>query len=59
MPMYDYRCPKCGIVESVIHKITNDTKVLCIKCYGNGDTVEMTKLLSSNYTFKFLGKMGK
>lgn len=53
MPFYVYECKKCGNKEDVSHAMDSKKEVKC-KC---GET--MVKLLSSNYTFKFLGKMAK
>lgn len=49
MPIYEYRCPKCGTFE-ILQKITDEPLKSCPKC---GDPV--TKLISHNVGIIFKG----
>jgi len=42
MPIFEYRCEKCGHVMEVLHKSRTAEKPTCEKCGGS----EMSKLLS-------------
>ena len=43
MPIYDYKCSKCGHQMEVIQKISDDPKTVCPKC-GNKS---LKKLISA------------
>ncbi len=49
MPIYEYQCIKCGNVDEVIQKITDEPKVHCSKCAG-----DLHKLISQS-TFHLKG----
>lgn len=34
MPLYEYKCSKCGIVFEVIQKVTDPSLKKCIQCGG-------------------------
>ncbi|NOR14655.1 MAG: zinc ribbon domain-containing protein, partial [Candidatus Aminicenantes bacterium] len=42
MPLYEYKCDKCGSVEEVIQKVADKPLIKCSKCGG-----PLHKLLSS------------
>ena len=41
MPIYEYKCEKCGFVKEIIHKISENPEVSCPECCGT-----MSKLIS-------------
>jgi putative FmdB family regulatory protein len=43
MPIFEYRCEKCGHVMEVLHKSLKEEKVTCEKCGG----FNLRKLFSS------------
>ena len=43
MPIYDYKCSKCGHQMEVIQKITDDPKTVCPKC----ESKSLKKLISA------------
>jgi len=32
MPLYEYRCPECGIQREVEHPMTHSETVMCMPC---------------------------
>lgn len=34
MPIYEYQCVKCNDVFEVFHKIDEECKITCPKCFG-------------------------
>ncbi|MGM0600766.1 MAG: FmdB family zinc ribbon protein [Candidatus Rifleibacteriota bacterium] len=46
MPLYEYRCKKCGDVSTFLEKINQNGKHECKKCGSN----EMVKIYSSFQT---------
>lgn len=34
MPLYDYQCKNCSLIESIIHPIKDNPKIKCKKCGG-------------------------
>ncbi len=42
MPMYDYKCPKCGIVNEVHHGWYGKPEILCTYC-----NEPMTKVIAA------------
>lgn len=52
MPTYDYKCPECGEVKEVLHRMNEEPEILCPKC----DKVKMKKLMSApTVVFKGVG----
>jgi putative FmdB family regulatory protein len=49
MPIYEYKCPKCGVTVELFKNINDDTLPICDDC-----GVEMNKLIS-NTTFILRG----
>ncbi len=51
MPIYEYRCKKCGYEFELIQKFTDPQTVKCPKCGG-----EAVRVLSSRVAFNFKGE---
>lgn len=49
MPIYEYKCEKCGKVFDVLQKLNSDPVETCIDCGG-----KVEKLISSS-SFQFKG----
>ena len=49
MPTYDYKCPKCDIIEERFHSMSDEPIFIChlcsermVKCVGGGIGVHFT-----------------
>jgi len=49
MPLYEYQCQKCGVIEEVIQRFSDPLRTVCTHCGG-----EVRKLISSP-AIKFKG----
>ncbi len=49
MPIYEYECTKCGVIEEVLQKISEKPLIKCNRCSG-----KLTKLVSQS-TFHLKG----
>lgn len=43
MPIYEYKCNRCGAVSEILHKTTAVKTVNCTHC----DSTDLTKLISA------------
>lgn len=50
MPMYEYKCPKCGTLETKVVNIENSNRQLCSNC-----GTYLQKLVSAPKTIKING----
>lgn len=50
MPTYDYKCPKCEIIQQFFHKMCEEISQLCPHC-----GVKMTKCISAGIGLHFKG----
>lgn len=49
MPTYDYKCPSCGNVQEVIHRIIENPVIECPKCRVRDAKIPMTRVISGGY----------
>ncbi len=45
MPIYEYECPQCGVIE-VVQKVSEKALTQCPNCKEKGEKRKVTKLLS-------------
>lgn len=46
MPIYDYKCPNCGVVVELMHKAKEKFVRICGECMMDGKNAMMVKQLS-------------
>ncbi len=55
MPIYDYKCPNCGIEAEFIHKIDQPFQRICGECMMQGKNAMMEKQISKPSGIHFKG----
>lgn len=48
MPVYKYKCPFCGIVREVKHRMDESPEVMCSSCIGGSSRKMEKQFISPN-----------
>ncbi len=46
MPIYDYKCPNCGVLVEITHRIGEPYKRICGECMMEGKNAMMVKQIA-------------
>ena len=48
MPLYEYKCPKCGKIKEILQKGYDNIKPICKLCLATKEEIIMKRIISRN-----------